>query len=204
VSAAPARFRAAVADDGGVTVPAALGGQLLVARPRLDDPNFHRAVVLLLDHGDEGAFGVVLNRPVPVEVDVVLPEWQDAVTPPSVLFQGGPVGLDGAIGVVTAPPGAVLPPTVDRLVGPFSLVDLDSDPADLAGLVTGIRVFAGHSGWGAGQLEGEIEEGSWFVVPAEASDAVTDDPTTLWRRVLRRQGGDLAIVSTFAEDARLN
>lgn len=187
-----------------MTVPRVLSGQLLVARSRLSDPNFHRSVVLLLDHGDEGALGVVLNRPVPVEVGTVLPEWQAAVTAPAVLFQGGPVGLDGALGVVTAPPGALLPPTVDRLVGPFGLVDLDSDPADLTGLVTGVRVFAGHSGWGAGQLEDEIDEGSWYTVPAEPSDAVTPDPTSLWRRVLRRQGGDLAIVSTFAEDASLN
>ena len=182
----------------------ALSGRLLVAKNRLLDPNFHRAVVLVLDHGDEGAFGVVLNRPVPVDVDVVLPAWQEHVSTPATLFQGGPVGLDGAIGVVTAPPGARLPTTVDRLVGPFSLVDLDSDPAALAGLVTGVRVFAGHSGWGAGQLEGELEEGSWYVLDAEPDDAVTRDPSTLWRRVLRRQGGDLAIVSTFAEDASLN
>lgn len=187
-----------------MTLPTTLSGRLLVARPLLGDPNFHRTVVLLLDHNDEGTFGVVLNRPVEIEVDAVLPEWQAAVTPPSVLFQGGPVGLDGAIGVVTAPPGAPLPPTVDRLVGPFGLVDLDSDPAALRGLITGVRVFAGHSGWGAGQLEDELQEGSWFVIPAEPADAVTTEPATLWRRVLRRQGGDLAIVSTFAEDARLN
>lgn len=182
----------------------ALSGQLLVARSRLADPSFHRTVVLLLDHGDDGAFGVVLNRPVPVDVDVVLPAWQDAVAEPAVLFQGGPVGLDGAIGVAVAPVGAALPSTVDRMVGPFGLVDLDSDPAVLAGRVTGVRVFAGHSGWGAGQLEEEIEEGAWFVVPAEADDAMTSEPDDLWRRVLRRQGGDLAIVSTFAEDASMN
>ncbi|NNH06508.1 YqgE/AlgH family protein [Cellulomonas fimi] len=181
-----------------------LSGRLLVAKNRLLDPNFHRTVVLLLDHGHEGAFGVVLNRPVDVDVDVVLPAWQEAVCVPSTLFQGGPVGLDGAIGVVTAPPGARLPGTVDRLVGPFGLVDLDSDPAELDGLVTGVRVFAGHAGWGPGQLEAEVEEGSWYVLDAESTDAVTPEPELLWRRVLRRQGGDLAIVSTFAEDASLN
>jgi putative transcriptional regulator len=187
-----------------VTVPEVLSGQLLVARSRLADPTFHRTVVLLLDHGDDGAFGVVLNRPVPVDVDVVLPAWQDAVAEPAVLFQGGPVGLDGAIGVAVTPVGTAVPPSVDRMVGPFSLVDLDCDPATVAGHVSGVRVFAGHSGWGAGQLEEEIEEKAWFVVPAEASDVVTSDPGDLWRAVLRRQGGDLAIVSTFAEDASLN
>ena len=109
-----------------------LRGQLLVGANHLRDPNFHRTVVLLLEHNDEGAFGVVLNRPLEVEVDDVLP------------------------------------------------------------------------GWGGGQLEDEIGEHSWFVVDTLPSDAFTPEPTQLWRSVLRRQGGDLAIVANFPEDARLN
>ncbi|WP_029288583.1 YqgE/AlgH family protein [Cellulomonas sp. HZM] len=175
-----------------------LRGQLLVARHQLDDPNFHRTVVLLLDHTDEGTFGVVLNRPLEVEVDDVLPGWGAAVSGPSTLFQGGPVGLDGAIGV------AVGGGSLDLMAAPFGLIDLDSDPEPLVGALTGLRVFAGHSGWGGGQLEAEIEEGSWFVVPAETADAFTPEPDQLWRRVLRRQGGDLAIVASYPEDASLN
>jgi len=178
-----------------------LRGRLLVASPLLLDPHFTRTVVLLLDHGDEGAFGVVLNRPLPVGVDAVLPGWQGVVSHPDGLFQGGPVGLDGAIGLAVDPSGS---PVVDRLTGTFGLVDLDADPATVAGRFAGLRIFAGHSGWGGGQLEEEIGEGAWFVVPADPGDAFTATPESLWSRVLRRQGGDLALLSHYPADVRLN
>lgn len=179
-----------------------LSGRLLVATPRLLDPHFHRTVVLLLDHTDEGAFGVVLNRPLPVEVEAVLPGWQTVVSWPGGLFQGGPVGLDGAIGVAVASDDD--PTVVDRFTGSFGLVDLDADPASLAGRFSGLRIFAGHSGWGAGQLEAEVDEGAWFVVPAEPTDAFTAEPTSLWSRVLLRQGGDLAMLAHYPADVHLN
>jgi putative transcriptional regulator len=179
-----------------------LSGRLLVASPRLLDPNFSRTVVLLLDHNDEGTFGVVLNRPLPVEVDAVLPGWQDVVSIPGGLFQGGPVGLDGAIGVAVTRDEEV--PVVDRFTGAFGLVDLDADPVALVGRFTGLRIFAGHSGWASGQLEGEIEEGSWFVVPSEPGDAFTAEPDTLWSRVLLRQGGELAMLAHYPPDVHLN
>jgi putative transcriptional regulator len=175
-----------------------LRGRLLVATNRLQDPNFRRTVVLLLEHNEDGAFGVVLNHPLEVEVDDVLPGWSAVVDGPSVVFQGGPVGLDGAIGVATGGP------TLELMAPPFGLADLDADPALLVGAFTGLRVFAGHSGWGGGQLEDEIGEHSWFVVDTLPSDAFTPEPAQLWRSVLRRQGGDLAIVANFPDDARLN
>jgi putative transcriptional regulator len=175
-----------------------LRGQLLVGAHQLQDPNFHRTVVLLLEHNAEGAFGVVLNRPLDVAVDDVLPGWGDVVDPPNRVFQGGPVGLDGAIAL------SVGGPTLALMAPPFGLVDLDADPAPLVGAFTGLRIFAGHSGWGGGQLEAELEEHAWFVVPALPADAFTAAPDRLWRQVLRRQGGDLAIVANFPEDARLN
>lgn len=178
-------------------------GKLLVAGPALADPNFRRTVVLVLRHDDEGALGVVLNRPLEVRVGEVLPAWAATVTPPAVLFQGGPVGLDGALGLVTLTPSADQT-FLDRLVGPFGLVDLERDPADGVPGVTGVRVFAGHSGWGEGQLEAEVAAGDWYVLDADQADATTPDPDALWRHVLRRQGGALAIVSTFPEDPSLN
>jgi putative transcriptional regulator len=186
------------AQDGDLT------GRLLVASPVLADPNFRRTVVLMLHHDDDGALGVVLNRPLEVRVEVALPGWDSLVTPPGTLFQGGPVGLDGALGLVTAPEGAELPEPVTRVVGPFGLVDLDADLTAVRGGFTGLRVFAGHSGWSAGQVEGEVAAGDWYVLDADPADAVTPHPEVLWRRVLRRQGGTLAIVSTFAEDPSLN
>lgn len=181
-----------------------LDGRLLVASPTLGDERFARTVILLLHHDDDGAFGVVLNRPLPVRVEAVLPAWQEAVAPPGTLFQGGPVGLDGALGLVTIPEGAELHPGVSRMTGPFGVVDLDGDPTAGPLGVTGLRIFAGHSGWSAGQLEREVAAGDWYVLDADPADALTPQPDALWRRVLRRQGGTLAIVSTFPPDPSLN
>lgn len=181
-----------------------LSGRLLVSIPWLADPNFFRAVVLLLDHSDDGALGVVLNRPLTVGVGEVLPGWETYVSAPAGLFQGGPVGLDGALGVATLRPGAGPSPGVDPLTGPFGLVDLDGDPETVTAAITGLRVFAGHSGWGGGQLEEEIAAGGWYVLPSAVEDLLTDDPATLWHRVLRRQGGKLAVVANFPADPLLN
>lgn len=187
-----------------MAAPAFVPGDLLVSVPHLPDPNFRRTVVLLLHHDDDGAFGVVLNRPLEVEVGSVLPGWDSAVSAPGVLFQGGPVGLDAALGLVALRPRAEMPPSVTRVAGVFGLVDLDSPPPDGDDVVVGLRIFAGHSGWAGGQLEGEVAAGDWFVVPALPGDLWTPDPTRLWRTVLRRQGGTLAMASTFPEDPRLN
>ncbi|WP_182111879.1 MULTISPECIES: YqgE/AlgH family protein [unclassified Actinotalea] len=178
-------------------------GDLLVAVPHLADPNFRRAVVLLLHHDHEGALGVVLNRPIAVPVGSVLPAWHDAVSEPATLFQGGPVGLDGALGLAVLRVGVEPPASVSPVTTSFGLVDLDGDPDEARG-VLGMRVFAGHAGWGGAQLEDEVAAGDWFVFPALPSDAITSDPERLWRAVMRRQGGSMAIISTFPDDPRLN
>jgi putative transcriptional regulator len=133
----------------------------------------------------------------------VLPAWQGTVDAPPSLFQGGPVGLDGALGVATLAAAVEPPAAVTRVAGSFGLVDLDTEPEEVRGIL-GLRVFAGHAGWSAGQLEDEIAAGDWFVLPALPADVVTGDPDRLWRAVMRRQGGSLAIVSTFPEDPSLN
>lgn len=181
-----------------------LVGRLLVATPVLEDPNFKRAVVLVLDHNDEGSLGIVVNRPLEVDVSAVLPVWQPYATAPGRLFQGGPVSLDSALGVVAVPGDAEEPVGVKRIIGSLGLVDLDIPPQIIAGGVAGLRIFAGYAGWGAGQLENEITEGAWYVVDAEARDPFTDVPQLLWRQVLRRQRGDLAFVSTFPDDPAMN
>lgn len=182
-----------------------LTGRLLVATPALGDPTFARSVVLLLDHDEEGALGVVINRPTPVEVGQVLPTWQQFTTSPGVLFQGGPVALDSALGLAVMPAqGDDEPLGWRRVVDGLGLVDLDTPPEVLAAEMVDLRIFAGYAGWGAGQLEAELVEGAWYVVQAEPRDAFTDDPDRLWRAVLRRQGGDLAFVSTYVEDPTVN
>jgi putative transcriptional regulator len=181
-----------------------LSGRLLVASPTLEDPTFRRAVILMLDHGDDGALGLVVNRPMKVDVSTVLPAWQPYTTAPGRLFAGGPVQLDSALGLVTLPGNAEEPIGIRLLIGSIGLVDLDSPPENVAPGLAGLRIFAGYAGWSAGQLEGEIDEGAWFVVDSEPRDAFTDYPERLWREVLRRQRGRLAMVSTYPDDPTLN
>jgi putative transcriptional regulator len=180
-------------------------GLLLVAAPTLLDPNFVDTVVLLLDADEDGAIGVVLNRPTPVPVEEVLDDWGAVVAEPEVLFQGGPVSTEGALAVALLEDGAAVPDTGFRAVaGRFGLVDLDTPVDALAGRIAALRIFAGYAGWGAGQLEEEVAEGAWYVVPSEAGDLCREDPSDLWRDVLRRQPGELAWHSTRPADPDLN
>jgi putative transcriptional regulator len=171
-----------------------LAGNLLVATPLLVDPNFWRTVVLLLLHDGESTIGVVLNRPTQELVETHIPVWGEVSAPPGLVHFGGPVEPQVAIGLATGQTGE--PTGVPGL----SIVDLDSSPGPELGLV---RVYSGYAGWGPGQLEAEIEDGSWYVVPASPDDPF-DRPEGQWSRVLRRQQGHLGLVSTFPDDVSLN
>jgi putative transcriptional regulator len=178
-------------------------GQLILATPRLLDPNFARAVILILDHDDDGALGVVLNRPSGLPVRAVLPSWAEAVSEPQMLFAGGPVAPDSALALalcIGVGPSAGF----KRLVGDYGLVDLDSDPDTVLPDLAGVRIFSGYAGWGAGQLEEEIDEGSWYVVSPVPSDVLHRQPDQLWRAVLRRQPGELAYVANYPSDPTMN
>ncbi len=179
-------------------------GMLLLATPALLDPNFSETVVLLLDADENGALGVVLNRPTGVPVGEVLRDWVDVVAEPEVLFQGGPVSTEGALAVALLRDGGDAPVGFRAVHGPLGLVDLDTPVPLVEGTLAGLRIFAGYAGWGAEQLEGEIAEGSWYVVPAELADAFRLDPDGLWRDVMRRQPGELAWHSTRPIDPDLN
>lgn len=179
-------------------------GRLLVATPMLGDDNFLRTVILLLEHGDEGAVGVVLNRPSPLEVLEPLPEWRRLTPEPEVVFVGGPVSRNSVIALARGRPDDIPDGTWEPIIGALGVVDLAQDPDVLGGGVTAVRVFAGYAGWGPDQLESEIVEGAWFVVDAHVDDVFTDDPERLWRRVLARQPGELAKVALVPDDPRLN
>jgi putative transcriptional regulator len=189
--------------------PDALAGRLLVATPMLSDPNFRRTVVLVVEHeSEQGTLGVVLNRPTKVPVGQVLEPWTDLATSPSVVFSGGPVATSSALALALVP-GSDEPVGWHPLDGTpatarLGLVDLDAPPGLIAPAVVSLRVYAGYAGWSAGQLQAEIEEGAWYVVPAEPDDAFSADPGRLWSTVLRRQGGELAYVSTYPDDPGLN
>lgn len=188
----------------GMEAAPSLTGRLLVATPLLTDPNFARSVVLLLDHDQQGALGVVLNRPTPVDVSAVLDGWATLTGDPAVVFQGGPVALDSALAIAVVPGEDAGPLGWRRVHGAIGLVDLEAPPEVLAGVLGGMRVFAGYSGWSPGQLEQEIAEGAWHLVDCEAGDVSCARPDGLWRAVLRRQRGPLAMLATYPDDPTLN
>lgn len=179
-------------------------GTLLVATPELIDPNFADTVVMVLDVHDDAVMGVVLNRPSPVLVTEVLDSWGEVVAEPEVLFRGGPVSTDGAIAVALLRDEDDVPVGFSEVSGRLGLLDLDTPVELLAGSLTGMRIFAGYSGWGPDQLRAEIAEGSWYVVPAVPADAFRADTDALWRDVLRRQPGSLAWHATRPVDPELN
>lgn len=187
----------------GMTEVSSLTGRLLVASPALADPNFDRAVVLLLDHDEEGSLGVVLNRPTPVGVGDILLPWAPLAGDPGVVFQGGPVSLDSALGVAVIP-GDEGPLGWRRVHGAIGLVDLEAPPELVAAALGSLRIFAGYSGWGPGQLEEELKSGAWYVVESEPGDVSSPEPENLWRAVLRRQRSRLAMMATYPDDPSLN
>ncbi|ANH38717.1 hypothetical protein I601_2293 [Nocardioides dokdonensis FR1436] len=182
----------------------ARAGMLLVASPALLDPNFVDTVILVLDADADGALGVVLNRPSPVPVAEVLADWGPVVAEPDVLFQGGPVSTEGALAVAHRVEPGEEPLGFRSVTSTLGLVDLDTPVELLAGHLDALRIFAGYAGWGAGQLDDEIAEGSWYVVPAHDSDVFREETTGLRRDVMRRQPGELAWHSTRPIDPDLN
>ncbi len=180
-----------------------LRGRLLVATPSLlADPNFDRTVVLVLEHGDDGALGVVLNRPSETAVAEPLPRWGDVACEPGVVFIGGPVAPSAVIALARGEArndteGWV--PVGDDVVS----VDLERMPEDL-GRIDALRVFAGCAGWTPGQLEGELEANGWFVCDALPGDPFTPEPEALWRTVLGRQPGRLAWYANYPPHPSFN
>jgi putative transcriptional regulator len=178
--------------------------RLLVATPALLDPNFARTVVFMVEHTSVGALGIVLNRPSETVVDEVLPDWGSLAVPPASVFVGGPVQVGEAV-IGLGRPRAVVPGAGwEPLLGAIGTVDLGVSPLDAHPAMEAVRVFAGYAGWGPDQLDGELEQGGWYVVDADPADLLTHAPGDLWRRVLRRQGGDLAVAANHPGDPSVN
>ena len=179
-----------------------LTGRLLVALPLLDDPNFERAVVLVLDHDEDGALGVVLNRASNVALHEALGDWSTVAAQPAVMFGGGPVEPTAVVALGRDRPG-LAPGDGDGDDGQaVRLVDVSEGPP--AHHLEQVRVFAGYAGWAPGQLEAEIEQGAWIDVAALPDDVFTGDPGVLWARVLARQPGRLRLLAAFPEDPSTN
>jgi len=169
-------------------------GKLLVASPGLTD-FFRRTVVLVLEHTEDGAVGLVLNRPSETPVDDAVPDLPVLVDPDDVVHLGGPVGPESVI-------------VLGRFDDPHEAASivLDDlgvvDPALDNPAVRAVRVYAGHAGWGPGQLDGELEEDAWIVEPAQPEDPF--DEGDLWSDVLDRKGGGYTLLARMPEDPSLN
>ena len=177
-----------------------LRGQLLVATPTLLDPNFARSVVLITDHGDDGAMGIVLNRPSEASVADVVPELA-AVAPDEPVFVGGPVQSEALVVLGEFSDHSAAAWIVAADVG---LVSADSDLSELQSSLRRGRVYAGFSGWGGGQLEAELEEEAWIVEPPIPRELFPDDPDGLWNDVLARKGGQYALLARMPADPSMN
>jgi putative transcriptional regulator len=177
-----------------------LQGQLLIASPGLLDPNFRRTVVLVTEHNEEGAAGLVLNRPSPTEVAEVVPLLEPLVEDGEQVWVGGPVQPNAVLvlGEFVDPDDAAVP-----LFGSLGFPSLD-EPDDVVPITTRRRVFAGYAGWASGQLEDELSREDWIIEPALPDDAFTEAPDELWGDVLRRKGGIYELVARMPEDPSVN
>lgn len=177
-------------------------GILLIAPPVLEDPNFRRTVVLLCEHGEEGSFGLILNRPLDLQLSDVM---EEIVVYDDTINLGGPVHrntlhflhrYDEALpDAITLPNGVQWGGDFDTLRALMESGDIDSDD---------LRFFVGYAGWSPGQLEDEIEAGGWILAESSKEAVFADEPSKLWRAVLRKMGGQYAVLANFPDDPRLN
>src|SRR5436305_12883268 len=161
-------------------------GQLLIAGPGLLDPNFWRTVVLVIEHNEEGALGLVLNRSSETTVGESVPQLENLVDSEELLYIGGPVQPSAVIVLAEFedPSDAALVAFDD-----VGVLGTSSSPEELTVGVRSGRAFVGHAGWGPGQLDGEVERGDWILEPASLEDAFSAEPRGLWSEVLMRKGG---------------
>ena len=178
-----------------------LRGQLLVASPTLVDPNFPRTVVLVGEHGEEGAMGVVLNRPSAMAVEEAVPPLGALVGPHELVHVGGPVQQQAIVvlGEFDDPSRSAV-----IVVGSVGFLPGEVEEAAELGGLGRVRVYAGYAGWGPGQLEQELSEHAWIVVQAEPDDVFAEDADGLWSAVLRRRGGPYALLAQMPPDPRVN
>jgi len=154
--------------------------------PDLRDPNFFRTVVLLLEHGDQGSLGLVLNRPTGADIGEALPNWAKLTSAPACFYRGGPVEPSAVIGLARRARGGPEPERWAPVLQDVGVVDLRSDPRGSIDVLEHLRVFNGYAGWGAAQLEGELTAGGWLVTDAEPDDPFTAAPDALWHSALHR------------------
>jgi putative transcriptional regulator len=166
------------------------------------DPNFRRSVILLCEHSLEGSFGLVLNRPSghllseaseePLPFDAAL--WVGGPVEPHTLHYLHPYGPDL--------PGVL--PVLDGVYWGGSFERVKDGILDQSLRPDQFRFFVGYSGWGPGQLDGEVDDGAWIVVEGSTEMVFSESDDALWRSILRSLGGEYALLSTFPDDPRMN
>jgi len=177
-----------------------LRGKLLIASPALIDPNFDRTVVLVTEHSEDGAMGIILNRPAEAPAGELLPALEE-IAGADPLFIGGPVQPEAVVLLAEfSDPSAA----AWLVVADVGLASAQTDIGELSPAVRRGRFYAGYSGWGPGQLEAEMELDSWIVEPPMPAELFPDDPTSLWTDVLARMGGQYTLVSRMPDDPSLN
>lgn len=177
-------------------------GALLVAEPAMLDPNFKRAVILLCEHNDEGSFGLIINKPTSLQLEQVLAE------PAGIdhrLFLGGPVQPDTLHFLHAFPSQVAEAQTLaDGLAwgGPFP----DIAERIRLGVLdpSGFRFFAGYAGWGTEQLEDEVAEGTWIILPAQPRYVFEWAPERLWRDLIASLGEEMALLANYPDDPQMN
>lgn len=208
-------------------LPKYLTGYLLLADPDLRDPNFFHTVVLLVEHNEDGAFGLVLNRPGSASLGEVLPEFADAPEQPAdadvrgvpsslssfPIYVGGPVqreylfvlhgelpGMKRGEHAAEIQPGIVYEPMtatmVQEILGCWTALTAEERSK--------FRIFAGYSGWGPGQLEGEMKTGCWITLESEAGLVFPEDPDATWEQALTAKGGLYSIIARTGFKPSLN
>ena len=180
-----------------------LRGRLIIASPLLQDPNFDRTVVLVTEHDEDGAMGLVLNRPSDQTVSDAVPDltWA-APDEDDFVHIGGPVTPDGVIVLAEWHDPALAAILVEDDLG---FVPGDATSPELLELaIRRARIYAGHAGWGPGQLEDELAEDAWIVETPRREELFSEDPENLWAAVLRRKGREFALLSTMPPDPTLN
>jgi putative transcriptional regulator len=179
-------------------------GQLLIAGPALLDPNFQRTVVLVVEHSDEGALGLVLNRPSETTVGEAITELEEMLDAEDPLFIGGPVQQSSLIVLAEFEDARRAALIAFEDVGVLGASDVDEPDDDARPSTRRGRAFAGHAGWGPGQLDAELERGDWILEPAMHEDAFSETPDGLWQAVLTRKGGSYALVARMPADPSVN
>lgn len=187
-----------------------LTGKLLIAEPELHDPNFLQTVILVIHHDEQGAFGLVLNRPGDAVVRDVLPEYAGLPSGNLGLYVGGPVEQNRVFVIHSGlPDGAVSEHAIHPASGvifepDFSIMDRVFRAEDALGLPKDVRFCVGYAGWGAGQLEHELVEAAWTVIPASADLVFEPDASQVWKKALKEKGGAYWVLAEMGFKPSMN